>query len=317
MSQQTQTRSRGEQARQRREKRQQAYRALRKRQRAEGLVPRVAPAMPNRTSSYATAEEETAAREEAVTEQLKAMRSQLPNLLAKLAKIDDPRNPKKTKHKLTVLLVYGILVFVYQMASRREANRTMTRPIFMENLQQLFPELGDLPLPHQDTLNRLLLQIDVSEIGDAHIELVRRLIRKKKFVRYLIAETFPIAIDGTQKLVRSELLSEGWLERQVAKGKEKVTQYYVYVAEASLAFQNGMTIPLLSEFLDYTQGDTSNDKQDCEQRAFRRLVARLKREFPRLPIMLLLDGLFAKGARLILTPSIAAVTRPVEWILLS
>ena len=82
-------------------------------------------------------------------------------------------------------------------------------------------------------------------------------------------------------------MSEQWLERQVSKGQEKETQYFVYVAEASLAFQNGMTIPLLSEFLDYTQGDTSNDKQDCEQRAFRRLVARLKREFPRLPIMLL------------------------------
>lgn len=295
MSRQVQTRRRGEQARQRREKGQQARRALRKRQQAEGLVPRVAPAMPNRTSSYATVEEEAAAREEAVTKQLEVMRSQFPILLARLAEIDDPRNPKKLKHKLTVLLVYGILVFVYQMASRREANRTMTRPVFMENLRQLFPELGTLPLPHQDTLNRLLSQLDVSEIEDAHLELVRRLIRKKKFVRYLIDEGYPIAIDGTQKLVRSELLSEEWLERQVSKGQEKETQYFVYVAEASLAFQNGMTIPLLSEFLDYTQGDTSNDKQDCEQRAFRRLVARLKREFPRLPIMLLLDGLYANG----------------------
>ncbi len=295
MSRKTQTLSRGEQARQHREKERQARLALRQRQRAEGMTPRVAPAMPNRTSSYTTVEEETTAREEAVTEQLKAMRSQLPNLLRRLAKIADHRNPKKVKYKLTVLLVYGILIFVYQMASRREANRTMTRPVFMEHLHQLFPELGNLPLPHQDTLNRLLSQIDVDEIEDAHLELVHRLVRNKKFARYLIAGAFPVAIDGTQKLVRGELLSEEWLERQVSKGKEKETQYFVYVAEASLAFQNGMTIPLLSEFLDYTQGDTNNDKQDCEQRAFQRLVARLKQEFPRLPFMLLLDGLFANG----------------------
>jgi hypothetical protein len=116
--------------------------------------------MPNRTSSYATVEEEAAAREEAVTKQLEVIRSQFPILLARLAEIDDPRNPKKLKHKLTVLLVYGILAFVYQMASRREANRTMTRPVFMENLRQLFPELGTLPLPHQDTQEYRVLRRD-------------------------------------------------------------------------------------------------------------------------------------------------------------
>ncbi len=45
------------------------------------------------------------------------------------------RNPKKCKHKLTLLMIYGILMFVFQMASRREANREMKRPSFMENLK--------------------------------------------------------------------------------------------------------------------------------------------------------------------------------------
>ena len=60
--------------------------------------------------------------------------------------------------------------------------------------------------------------------------------------------------------------SEEYLERniKVKKGKEPKKQYYVYVLEASLAFQNGMTIPLMSEFLSYTEGDTATNKQDCE-----------------------------------------------------
>jgi len=295
VSRRARTPSRGEQVEQLRKKVQQAWKALRERQRAAGLIPRVGPAMPNSTSSYTTVEEEMAAREQALTEQLKVIRSQLHILLRRLAKIEDPRNPKKVKHKMTVLLVYGILVFVYQMTSRRDANRTMTSPVFMKNLHELFPELGELPLPHQDTLNRLLSQIDVTEIEAAHLELLRRLVRNKKFARYLIAGRFPVAIDGSQKMVRSDLLSKEWLERQVGNGKEKQAQYFVYVAEASLAFSNGMTIPLLSEFLDYAEGDTSNNKQDCEQRAFRRLVAKLMQEFPRLSFMLLLDGLFANG----------------------
>ncbi len=127
-------------------------------------------------------------------------------MLKRLSQIADPRNPKKIKHKLTVLMIYGILTFVFQMASRREANREMTRPMFMENLKMLFPELEDLP--HNDTLMRLLAKIDVNEIESAHIDLVRKLIRKKKFARYLVDNCYPIAIDGTQKCVREAIWDE-------------------------------------------------------------------------------------------------------------
>ncbi|MDM8524795.1 hypothetical protein QUF80_15615 [Desulfococcaceae bacterium HSG8] len=56
-----------------------------------------------------------------------------------------------------------------------------------------------------------------------------------------------------------------------------------------------MTIPLMSEFLSYPEGDTDNNKQDCELKAFHRLMKRLKKEFPRLSIILLPDGLYANG----------------------
>ena len=208
----------------------------------------MSPSIPNRTSEYRRVEEEKEARQNAAVEQLNVMRTQLPILLSRLAKIPDPRNPKKLKHKLTVMLVYGILMFVYQMTSRRDANRTMTRPMFLENLQLLFPEWDSLP--HQDTLNRLLSMIDVSKIEELHLEVIRRLIRKRKFHRYLIEECYPIAIDGTGKLSRYELLSEEWQEREVGKGEESKIQYYVSVLEANLVFHNGMVIPFLSEFLE-------------------------------------------------------------------
>jgi hypothetical protein len=52
---------------------------------------------------------------------------------------------------------------------------------------------------------------------------------------------------------------------------------------------------LISEFLSYTEGDTERKKQDCETKAFKRLARRLKSTFKRLPIILLLDGLYANG----------------------
>ncbi|OIP41311.1 MAG: hypothetical protein AUK25_05945 [Desulfobacteraceae bacterium CG2_30_51_40] len=249
--------------------------------------------MPNRTCRYKSVEEEKRARQDAATEQVRVFRAKLPVLLQRLSRIKDPRNPKKIKHRHTLLMIYGILMFVFQMASRREANREMTRPMFMENLKLLFPELEDLP--HNDTLYRLLSAIDVREIEAALIEVVRKMIRNKKFIRYLVDNRYPIAIDGTQKAVRDVLWAEQCLQREVGTGDDTHTQYYVYVLEASMAFHGGMTIPLMSEFLSYTHGDTDTKRQDCEQKAFKRLAKRLKDTFGHLPIVILLDGLYPNG----------------------
>jgi len=199
-------------------------------------------------------------------------------------------------------------MFVFQVPSRRKANREMTRPQFKENLRLIFPELNDLP--HADTLFRLLSAIEVDQIEETLVEMIKRLIVKKKFRRYLINNCYPIAIDGTQKMPFNALWCEQLLQRKMKTSSNKQSanvedkledeeednyQYYVYVLEANLAFQNGMVIPLLSEFLEYEQGDMENNKQDCEQRAFKRLAERLKKYFPRLPILLLLDGLYANG----------------------
>ncbi len=294
-----------------------AEKKLRRQQKTNGFIPPKHVTITNCKCKYESVEEETEARTEAAAEQIGIMRSKLPILLNRLRKIPDPRNPEKSKHKLTVIMIYGILTFIYQMASRREANRTMTRPIFMENLMFLFPELETIP--HNDTLMRLLARIDVYQIESAHIELIRRLIRNKKFRRYLINKCYPIAIDGTQKIVREQIWCEECSERKVKskkskkekkaeKGekvekvekkegeeKEPKMQYFVYVLEASLAFQNGLVIPLMSEFLNYAEGDISSDKQDCELNAFKRLAKRLKKEFGKLKIMVLLDGLYPNG----------------------
>ena len=61
--------------------------------------------MPNSCSAYATVAGEQQAREEAVSGQLRILRRELPRLLERLAKIPDLRNPRKCRHKLTVLLL--------------------------------------------------------------------------------------------------------------------------------------------------------------------------------------------------------------------
>lgn len=153
------------------------FKILRKQQENEGIETLPRSSMPNRKSPYKTEDEERMARNLAVTDSMRIILAKLPVLLNRFGNIPDPRNPKKIKHTLTLIAIYGILTFVLQMASRREANREMTQPVFIENLKLFFPELEDLP--HNDTLMRLLARIDVHEIENAQIDLVNSLIRKK------------------------------------------------------------------------------------------------------------------------------------------
>lgn len=286
---------------QHKEKRKQE-KALRARQIAQGLTPKAHTTYSNAISTYETVEQEHEERTAAVITQMRIIKAQLPQLLLHLNKIPDPRNPKKLKYNLTLLMIYGILMFVFQLSSRRQVNKRMTLPQFKENLRLFFPELD--ALPHADTLFRLLRDIDAMQIEEALMGMIKRLIDKKKFRRYLINNCYPIAIDGTQKMPFSLLWCEELLQRKKKKEKsddeieadeQDNYQYFVYVLEANLSFQKGMVIPLLSEFLEFELGDMENNKQDCEQRAFERLAKRLKKYFPSLPIILLLDGLYPNG----------------------
>jgi len=276
--------------------RRKAQKQLREQQRAEGLEAPAKATIPNRKSLLRTPEEEQQARQEATGSYFAILRSQLPSLLNRLSRIPDPRVAKKTRHKLTMVLIYGMLSFIFQMASRREANRKMTMPMFQANLKLLIPDFEEIP--HHDTLYRLLKRMDPGELESAHLDLIERLIRKKKFRRYLIDGHYPIAIDGTQKWVRDWRFSDEAQQRLVGTAEQKKPQYYVYVLEACLAFANGMVIPLMSEFLAHRHGEGSTDPQDCEQKAFERLSGRLKKRFPRLRILLLLDGLYPNGPRM-------------------
>ena len=51
--------------------------------------------------------------------------------------------------------------------------------------------------------------------------------------------------------------------------------------------------PILATEMLTNEGNEEFDKQDCELKAFPRLVAKLRKLFPRTPLCLLLDGLYA------------------------
>lgn len=271
-------------------------RALKEKQKRLGTSYPPTITIPNRKSELKTVAEEKSAIQLTTEEQVRIYGQLLPGLLKKLARIPDPRNPKRIKHQITVMMFYGIMMFVFQKNSRRETNREMTTPQLLQNLQAFFPKL--MEMPHQDSLYRLLEKMNVGQIETSYLEMLRHLIRKKTFKNLLHKKRYLVAVDGTQKYVMKELWDERYLRRKTGGGSDY--QYYAYVLEAVLILSNGMVLPLMSEFLENSpelekiKGD-EEWKQDCELKAFYRMARRLKEQFPKLPITLLLDGLYASG----------------------
>jgi hypothetical protein len=248
----------------------------------------------NSKRPYQTIEEEQTVRQDILAEQIKIWKRTLPTLLQKLSRIPDPRRPKSVKHKIVVLMIFGLLAFVFRLSSRREMNRELTGAAINHNLQKIFPELDSIP--HADTLARLLEKINVNVIENAHIALIKQLINGKKFKKLLINGCLPITIDGCQKLFRNGLLHDShWLQRTVGNDDNKIEQQYVYAMEANITLKNGLSIPLLTEYLSMENNQLINplSKQDCELNAFERLAARLKKHFPKLKIIVFMDALYA------------------------
>ena len=67
--------------------------------------------------------------------------------------------------------------------------------------------------------------------------------------------------------------------------------YYHKVLEAKLVLSDNVIISIGTEFIENENEDVS--KQDCELNAAKRLLGKLKKEYPRLPIVIQGDALYA------------------------
>ena len=145
--------------------------------------------------------------------------------------------------------------------------------------------------PHGDTLNYTYRRLDVAEVQEVVCRCVETLMRKKVLYRYrLLGMHYTVAMDGTGVLTFHKRHCRHCLTKTLRNGE---LLYYHPVLEAKLVTPNGFAFSVMTEFVE--NADLFQRKQDCEAKAFRRLAKRLKARFPRLPICLLLDGLYADG----------------------
>lgn len=172
--------------------------------------------------------------------------------------LHDPRDPKKITYPARFLVWTGLVLFLCKLQARRQLGFAFQTPTALANLNTLAATLL-AQVEHSDTLAYFLTRLPLTELPQLLVWLVQRLLRMKVLDRF--------RLDG------------------------HVLSYSHHAVEAKLVTALGFTCSLATEFLENV--DPTATKQDCEQKAFHRLAATVKRAFPQLRICLLLDSLFA------------------------
>jgi hypothetical protein len=203
--------------------------------------------------------------------------------------VDDPRNPQMIFYPLSGVLFAATFLFVCRLGSRRAVQAKLRGN--QAGIAKFAAWFGVENIPHGDTLNYSCQRVKVEQVQDVICGSMEKLIRQKVFLPYrLLGMYYLVVIDGTGVITYSQRHCAHCLKKVLHNGE---THYYHPVLEAKLVTRNGFAFSLMTEFIE--NQELGGDKQDCELRAFYRLAGRIKKRFPRLPICLLLDGLYAGG----------------------
>lgn len=230
---------------------------------------------------------------------VKTIKGFFPHFSYWIKKLNDPRMVKKITYHLSVMFWIGVLMFILKLESSRNINYRLKKN-FINNFKNIFAILGITQNPNEinripdyGTLIDLLVKSDEKEMEKIPRKMVRKLIKSRVLEKYrLFGKYYLIAIDGTRFLKFDEPHCENCLRKEVKKDKNgnPIYEYYHYVLSAKLVTDSGLSLTIMTEFVENESMDV--EKQDCELNAYYRLAKRLKREFKKLNICLLLDSLY-------------------------
>jgi len=213
------------------------------------------------------------------------MRQVFPEFNAWLDALPDPRRQELCVYLGRHLHWQGILTFLLRAGSRNAFDGDRNSGQIPENVLLLCNQLWDAErlgdrrtVTCSGNVTHHLGRVPAEDVAALSILMFRRLLQMRILERARLSDRWwLIAVDGSLQ----------------DRGRDTPTQEarYRYIVQATLIGPDNTLFPIMTEFMDVR--DPAREKEDCEQKAFLRLTERLHVEFPRLPVCLLLDGLYA------------------------
>jgi Transposase DDE domain len=194
-------------------------------------------------------------------------------------------NRKRKTYSMAAIVLGALFMFIFKETSRNAFNGDRREANFRKNFFKYF----GFGLPHADTIDDVLRFLPPVELEGLKAILVGGLIEQKMFRKFRFQGKFHlVAVDATGMATFDHKHCDHCLTKTSKTG---VVTYYHYVLDAKIVTTTGLSISLASEFIE-NDPQRDYEKQDCEQKAFVRLAAKIKKHFPRLPICILADGLY-------------------------
>ncbi len=214
-----------------------------------------------------------------------------PELISKFNGLTDLRNQSYVKYQMKVIFIVRLMGLMCEMKSMQG----MTRELNTEEAIQNIAEICGLELeeiPHCDTINDVFEKVKVEEIEKIRKYLITKLIRGKMIQKYKIRDKYyHVIVDGTGLATSRKKYNENCLvKNKTDKNGKEYQEYSTYVLEAKIVVGE-MVLSIGSEFVENVNEDET--KQDCETKAFKRLAEKIKKEYPKLKILISGDALYA------------------------
>ena len=219
------------------------------------------------------------------------IRQYFPELLNKFEKLTDVRNQSYVTYKMKVIFLVRLMALMCEIKSMNGISREFNTDETIKNIAQICGlELNEIP--HHDTINNVFETIEISELEQIIKYIITRLIRSKILDKFKIRNMYYlVVVDGTGLATSRMKYNDNCLtKRKTNKDGEEYIEYSTYVLEAKLVIGN-MVFSIGTEFVENAEENES--KQDCETNAFKRLAVKIKKEYPRLKILLSGDALYA------------------------
>lgn len=211
----------------------------------------------------------------------------------RLKRVKDPRHKSYIEYGSDVILFSVLMKNACGIYSMSNMIEQFNKDECIENIARVLGcELEELP--HYDTINNFLCSLNPEEIEKIRDYMIRELFRKRSLESFrLLNKHWCIAVDATGLFSFSERHCEHCLKKEYKNketGEIEKTVYYHKVLEAKMVVGD-MVFSIATEFIE--NEDENVSKQDCEINAFKRLAAKLRKKYPRLPVGILGDSLYA------------------------
>ena len=213
----------------------------------------------------------------------------LPKLLDMFENLTDVRNKSYVTYKMKTICVtrlFGLLCGLTTMTDISSNNFNTDNCI--KNLSKICGQTLE-EIPYWETIQDVFINMNTNELRNIQKYIVKTLIRSKMFDKYRFNGSFQLLFDGTGLSSHNYNLNNNCLEKKHKDGK---ISYYKYVLECKLVVGN-IIISLDSEFIENEKMLTDKQKQDCETNAFKRMIKRIKKNYPKYKFIITGDGLYA------------------------